>query len=116
MNLVGKWRIEQHIAALSLPATILRPVSFMENSTGGYALRNGNLSTGLAPEVPHQIMAVDDAGAVAALAFSRPKKWIGREVSLAGDELTPVQIAAASGRPSAYRCPTSRSRSTRSGP
>ncbi|NBE52747.1 NmrA family NAD(P)-binding protein [Streptomyces sp. YC537] len=97
-NLVSKWRIEQHIAALDLPATILRPVSFMENFTGGYALRNGNLSTGLAPEVPQQIMAVDDVGAVAALAFARPKEWIGREISLAGDELTPVQIAAAIGK------------------
>ncbi len=92
VNLVSKWRIEQHIATLGLPATILRPVSFMENFTGGYALRNGNLSTGLAPQVPQQIMAV------AALAFSRPKEWIGRAVSLAGDELTPVQIAAAIGK------------------
>ncbi|MER6306630.1 NmrA/HSCARG family protein [Streptomyces sp. NPDC001657] len=98
VNLVSKWRIEQHIAALGLPATILRPVSFMENFTGGYALRNGNLSTGLAPEVPQQIMAVDDVGAVAALAFSRPEEWIGRAASLAGDELTPVQIAAAIGK------------------
>lgn len=98
VNLVSKWRIEQHVAALGLPATILRPVSFMENFTGGYALRNGNLSTGLAPEVPQQFMAVDDVGAVTALAFSRPEEWIGRAVSLAGDELTPVQIAAAIGQ------------------
>ncbi|MEV5508756.1 hypothetical protein [Streptomyces orinoci] len=56
----------------------------MENFTGGYALRNGTLSTGLAPEVPQQIMAVNDVGAVAALAFARPKVWIGRAVSLAG--------------------------------
>ncbi|MFI9291755.1 NmrA/HSCARG family protein [Streptomyces gardneri] len=98
VNLVSKWRIEQHIAALGLPATILRPVSFMENFTGGYALRNGTLSTGLAPEIPQQIMAVDDVGAVTALAFSRPEEWIGREVSLAGDELTPVRIAAAIGK------------------
>ncbi|MFC9927848.1 NmrA/HSCARG family protein [Streptomyces sp. NPDC127190] len=98
VNLVSKWRIEQHIAALGLPATILRPVSFMENFTGGYALRNGSLSTGLAPEVPQQFMAVDDVGAVAALAFARPKEWIGRNVSLAGDELTPAQIAAAIGK------------------
>ncbi|MEV7523909.1 NmrA/HSCARG family protein [Streptomyces sp. NPDC091371] len=98
VNLVSKWRIERHIAALGLPATILRPVSFMENFTGGYALRNGNLSTGLAPEVPQQIMAVDGVGAVTALAFSHPEEWIGRAVALAGDELTPVQIAAAIGK------------------
>ncbi|MFG2873603.1 NmrA/HSCARG family protein [Streptomyces sp. NPDC048337] len=98
VNLVSKWRIEQHIAGLGLPATILRPVSFMENFTGGYALRNGTLSTGLAPEVPLQIMAVDDVSAVAALVFSRPREWLGRAVSLAGDELPPVRIAAAIGK------------------
>lgn len=98
VNLVSKWRIEQHIAALGLPATILRPVSFMENFCGGYALRDGNLSTGLAPEVPQQFMAVDDVGAVAAMAFARPDEWIGREVSLAGDEVTPVQVASAIGK------------------
>ncbi|MFI8939442.1 NmrA/HSCARG family protein [Streptomyces syringium] len=98
VNLISKWRIERHIAALGLPATILRPVSFMENFTGGYALRNGTLSTGLAPQIPQQIMAVDDVGAVTALAYSRPKEWIGRTVSLAGDALTPVQIAAAIGK------------------
>lgn len=97
VNLVSKWRIEQHIAGLGLPATILRPVSFMENFTGGYALRNGSLSTGLAPEVPQQIMAVDDVGAVTAMAFARPREWIGRALSLAGDELTPVRIASAIG-------------------
>jgi uncharacterized protein YbjT (DUF2867 family) len=40
-NTVSKWRIEQHIARLGLPATILRPVSFMENYTGGYHLHDG---------------------------------------------------------------------------
>ncbi|HWO58655.1 MAG TPA: NmrA/HSCARG family protein [Umezawaea sp.] len=98
VNLVSKWRIERHVAALDLPATILRPVSFMENFTGGYALRDGTLSTGLAPLVPQQVLAVDDVGAVAALAFARPEEWIGRALSLAGDELTPVEVAAAIGR------------------
>jgi uncharacterized protein YbjT (DUF2867 family) len=97
-NLVSKWRIEQHITGLGLPATILRPVSFMENFTGEYALQGGALATALAPEVPQQIMAVDDVGFVTALAFSRPEDWIGRAVALAADELTPVQIAAAISR------------------
>ncbi|MCC5578796.1 NmrA/HSCARG family protein [Microtetraspora sp. AC03309] len=95
LNLISKWRIEQHIAGLGLPATILRPVSFMENFTSGYALQDGALTTALAPEIPQQIMAVDDVGFVTALAFSRPEEWIGRSVALAADELTPVEIAAA---------------------
>ncbi|MBN6055040.1 NmrA/HSCARG family protein, partial [Nonomuraea sp. RK-328] len=97
VNLVSKWRIERHIAELGLPATILRPVSFMENYTTGYALQNGTLSTGIAPDVAQQLMAVDDVGAVTALAFAQPGEWIGRAVSLAADELTPVQVAEAIG-------------------
>ncbi|MFE9848565.1 NmrA/HSCARG family protein [Streptomyces sp. NPDC005576] len=105
-NLISKWQIEQHLAKLGLPATILRPVSFMENYTGEYALQGGNLISGIAPEAPLQIMAVDDLGFVTELAFSRPQEWIGRSTTLAGDELTPVQIAAhietAIGRPLPY--------------
>ncbi|MEU7987288.1 NmrA/HSCARG family protein [Streptosporangium canum] len=97
VNLVSKWRIEQHIAELGLPATILRAASFMENFTGGYALRNGALSTGVAPDTAQQLMAVDDVGAVTASAFGQPEEWIGRAVSLAADELTPVQVAEAIG-------------------
>ncbi|MEV0234092.1 NmrA family NAD(P)-binding protein [Nonomuraea sp. NPDC050786] len=94
-NVVSKWRIEQHITRLGLPATFLRPVSFMENYTGAYHLHDGAVATAFAADVPQQIMAVDDVGHFAALAFARPQEWIGRAVDLAGDELTPVQIAAA---------------------
>ncbi|MDX2529008.1 NmrA/HSCARG family protein [Streptomyces europaeiscabiei] len=105
-NLISKWRIEQHIAKLGMPATTLRPVSFMENYTGEYALQRGSLVSGIAPAVPLQIMAVDDVGFFTRLAFSRPQEWIGRAMALAGDELTPTQIAAhietAIGRPLPY--------------
>ncbi|MFG1705017.1 NmrA/HSCARG family protein [Nonomuraea sp. M3C6] len=94
-NLVSKARIEQHIATLGLPATILRPVSFMENYTGGYHLHEGTVTTAFEPNVPQQIIAVDDVGSFAALAFARPQEWIGRAIDLAGDELTPVQITKA---------------------
>lgn len=105
-NVVNKWLIEQHIAALALPATILRPVSFMENYTGGYHLRDGAVATPFAADVSQQVMAVDDLGAFAAMAFARPSEWVGRAVDLAGDELSPVRIAAAIseavGRPLPY--------------
>ncbi|MEW9553705.1 NmrA/HSCARG family protein [Nonomuraea sp. NPDC050783] len=105
-NTINKWRIEQHITRLGLPATFLRPVSFMENYTGAYHLRDGAVATAFAADVPQQVMAVDDMGAFAALAFAHPGEWIGRAVDLAGDELTPRRIAAAIseavGRPLPY--------------
>ncbi|GII05693.1 NmrA/HSCARG family protein [Planobispora takensis] len=105
-NTISKWRIERHITRLGLPATFLRPVSFMENYTGAYHLHEGTVATAFAADVPQQIMAVDDVGAFACLAFAQPGQWIGRAVDLAGDELTPLQIAAAIseavGRPLPY--------------
>ncbi|MGW6500582.1 NmrA/HSCARG family protein [Nonomuraea angiospora] len=94
-NTINKWRIEQRIKTLGLPATFLRPVSFMENYTGAYHLHDGTVTTAFDPAVPQQIMAVDDVGAFAALAFAQPGEWIGRAVDLAGDELTPLQITEA---------------------
>ncbi len=53
---------------------------------------------GLRPDKALQIIAVDDIGAFAALAFSAPSAWLGRAVELAGDELTEPQMAAALSR------------------
>lgn len=94
-NVLSKQRIERHITELRLPATILRPVSFMENFTGAYALHDGAVSTGMAPDVPQQLVAVDDVATVAALTFANPTTWIDTQLDLAGDELTPTRIAAA---------------------
>ena len=94
-NLDSKWAIEQHVRSLRLPATILRPVSFMENYTGGYYLHGGGLTTALEPHVPQQIIAVDDVGVFAALVLADPQQYVGQALEIAGDELTPVQIAAA---------------------
>jgi uncharacterized protein YbjT (DUF2867 family) len=95
LNVVSKWRIEQHIHQLGLPATILRPVSFMENYTGGYHLHDGTLATAFDPGVRQQVIAVDDLAGFTARAFAGPQEWIGRTIDLAGDELTPIEIAAA---------------------
>lgn len=94
----NKGRIEQHIRSLGLPATILRPASFMENYTGPSAaarMRDGNVTTALAPGVADHLIALRDIGAFAALAFADPGTYLGQAVDLAGDALTPVQIAAA---------------------
>lgn len=98
----SKERIEEHIRSLGLPATILRPVSFMDNfaTYNRPALHDGGLVVGLAvrPEVPMQLIAVHDIGAFAAIAFDRPGDFLGRTVELAGDVLTPPEIAETFGR------------------
>ncbi|MGP4016507.1 NmrA/HSCARG family protein [Saccharopolyspora sp. 5N708] len=98
----SKWRIEQHIHELDLPATILRPVRFMENHTipglplGG--IRDGVLLHLFGPDVPVQLIAADDIGAFAALAFGNPEEHIGRAIEIAGDELSSTETVALIGQ------------------
>ncbi|HEX5700861.1 MAG TPA: NmrA family NAD(P)-binding protein, partial [Rubrobacter sp.] len=40
-----------------------------------------------------QMVAVEDIGVFAAMAFENSDEWVGREVDLAGDELTMPEIA-----------------------
>ena len=90
----SKWQIEQYIRSLDLPATVLRPVAFMENYNWGRpAILGGTLaSIGLRPDKAHQLIAVDDIGVLAALAFDRPEEFIGRSIEIAGDALTEPQL------------------------
>lgn len=87
----SKYEIEQHIRSLSLPSTILRPVFFMENfstpETRAAAL-NGMLSLPLPATTSLQMIAVDDIGALAAIAFKNERMFLGKAMEIAGDEMT----------------------------
>ena len=92
----SKWEIEKHIRKLGLCATVLRPVAFME----GYyseplelAILQGKLVHPVCAEKPYQTIATDDIGGFVALAFERPKEFIGLELELAGSELTNPEAA-----------------------
>jgi uncharacterized protein YbjT (DUF2867 family) len=94
-HFASKFEIEQRIAALGVPATVLRPVFFMDNFRWQReGILAGRLVQGAAPTTRLQMIAVDDIGALAALAFREPDKWIGRTIEIAGDELTLVEAAA----------------------
>jgi len=45
------------------------------------------------PDTRLQMIAADDVGSFVTLAFGQPDEWIGRELEIAGDELTMTQIA-----------------------
>jgi uncharacterized protein YbjT (DUF2867 family) len=92
-----KWRIEQHLRAIGLPATILRPVSFMEGfGAPGIqrAVGLGIFGSAVPPGKSLQMIAVPDIGIFARLAWENPGRYIGAELELAGDELTIAQIPA----------------------
>ena len=90
----SKWEVEEHVRASGVPYTILRPVYFMQNwEMMREPILGGTLPQPLDPDKPFQMVAVEDIGEFAAMAFENPDMWIGREVDLAGDELTMPAIA-----------------------
>jgi uncharacterized protein YbjT (DUF2867 family) len=98
----SKTRIEERIRSLGLAATILRPVSFMDNfaTYSRPTVVDGELVVNLAvrPDQPMQLISVRDIGAFAAIAFEQPETFLGRTLAIAGDALTPQEIAATFGR------------------
>ena len=92
----SKWEVEKHIRRLGLPATIFRPVSFMETYhilEVEVGILKGKLADPIRPDKPYQTIATDDIGAFVALAFDRPKDFLGLELEIAGSELTNLEAA-----------------------
>jgi uncharacterized protein YbjT (DUF2867 family) len=92
----SKWEIEKHIRKLGLPATMLRPAAFMENyyiDQVEIGILKGKLMDPIRGDKPYQTIATEDIGAFAALAFERPKEFIGLELEIAGSELTNPETA-----------------------
>ncbi|EJD35648.1 NAD(P)-binding protein [Auricularia subglabra TFB-10046 SS5] len=92
----SKRRVEEHIRGKgNLPFTILRPVCFMDGffdpsfSTVFATL----VKTKIRPHVKLQLIDSPDIGEFAAIAFQRPEDWVGKTLSIAGDELTYAEIA-----------------------
>ena len=90
----SKWEIEKYIRALGLPATVLRPVAFME---GYYSepveigILQGNLVQPVRGDKLYQTIASDDIGGFVAAAFERPEDFLGLELEIAGSELTNLE-------------------------
>lgn len=87
----SKWEIERHIRKLELPATMIRPAAFMENyyiDQVEIGILKGKLMDPIRGDKPYQTIAADDIGGFIALAFERPKEFIGEALEIAGSELT----------------------------
>ncbi|MEU5914319.1 NmrA/HSCARG family protein [Micromonospora sp. NPDC047527] len=78
--------------------TILKPSTFMENLVGqSYFFgdwSSGTIITGFAADTRLPLIAVDDIGEAAAIAFTNPGKFHALDVDLASDHLTMTEIAA----------------------
>jgi uncharacterized protein YbjT (DUF2867 family) len=92
----SKWKIEERIRELDLPYTIFRPVFFMDNWESP-ALRSavlgGTMALPLDPDRELQQVSVLDLGAFVGMAFVDRESWLGRELDIAGDELSMTKTA-----------------------
>ncbi|MFD4259708.1 NmrA/HSCARG family protein [Streptomyces sp. NPDC058534] len=91
-----KAEIEDYITSLSLPATVLRPVFFMENwaymlPKPAHGTRTGPFA--LDADTTLQMIALSDIGRIAADVFANPGEFTGKTIEIAGDELSVAKIA-----------------------
>ena len=89
--------IERRLHKLEVPTTVLRPATFMEEIPWYWLSRLGReltLSTPFGAGNHLPLVALDDVGALAALALARPGEFTRRTIAVAGDTKTPLQIAA----------------------
>ena len=92
----SKQQNEVYIRTKGIPFTFLRPAHFMENFNIGpqcKSIRGGKLVFPLPPDARLQLIAIDDIGFFAAMAFDRPDEMQGNSYELAGDEMTMPEIA-----------------------
>jgi len=92
----SKWEVENYVRKLGLLATMIRPAAFMENyyiDQVEIGILKGKLMDPIRADKPYQTIASDDIGAFVALAFDRPKEFIGLELEIAGSELTNPEAA-----------------------
>jgi len=103
----SKYEVEKHIAKIGVRATILAPVSFMENLFFvREQLAKGIYAAALPPTRALAQVAVADIGAVAVRVLENAGRFTGKRFDLAGDELTGNDALAilsrVTGRPFSY--------------
>jgi uncharacterized protein YbjT (DUF2867 family) len=103
----SKYEVEKHIAKIGVRATILAPVSFMENLYFvKEQLAKGIYATALPSKRVLAQVAVADIGAVAVRVLEDAGRFTGKRFDLASDELTGNEALAilsrVTGRPFSY--------------
>ncbi|WP_413110365.1 NmrA/HSCARG family protein [Thaumasiovibrio sp. DFM-14] len=89
-----KKQIENYLKRINKPYTILRPVGYMETFANPKTIKvmTGMLSLYLKGDDRFQLISVQDIGKFVSLSFSYPDKYLGKEMEIAGDELSLNEI------------------------
>lgn len=105
-----KHQVEQTLKQAGLPTTMLRACLFMEEFWKRYtrpSILKGTFSFAIQPDRPLHLITTKDMGRIAAYVMKHPLKYIGQDIELAGDMLTPRQMAEVfsevQGKPVVYK-------------
>lgn len=105
-----KHQVEQILKQASLPTTMLRACLFMEEFWKQYtrpSVLKGSFPFAVQPDKPLHLITTKDMGRVAAQVMKHRAQYVGQEIELAGDVLTPQQMAEAfsvvQGKPVVYK-------------
>jgi len=97
-HFASKWQIEQRLAAGSVPWTVVAPGYFYENVLGSMpAINGGLLPITIPPDKPLAQVALANLGQLVATVLAQRGEHLGVRVEVAGDDPTPLQMAAAFG-------------------
>lgn len=85
-----KKEIEGHLRLLGKPYSIIRPAGFMDGFANPGSIRfiTGLLNLYLPKGKKFQLISIQDIGKFATIVFDNPTKFIGKELEIAGDELS----------------------------
>lgn len=92
-----KYKVEQILQQAALPTTMLRACLFMEEFWKSYtrpSILKGKFPFSVQPDKPLHLITTKDMGRIAAYMMQHSTTYIGRAIELAGDVLTPQQMAA----------------------
>lgn len=93
-----KLAVEEHLVALGVPRTVLRPMAFMELMTDKDFFPPlavwSTMPRLMGEHRPVPWICADDVGAIAARAFDDPDRYLGRTLRLAADVRTIAECRA----------------------
>jgi uncharacterized protein YbjT (DUF2867 family) len=98
IHIEQKYQVEQIFKQAGLPTTMLRACLFMEELWKKYtrpSILKGSFPFAIQPDRPLHLITTKDMGRIAAYVLKHPAQYIGKEIELAGDVLTPIQMAEA---------------------
>ncbi|WRT70819.1 uncharacterized protein IL334_007818 [Kwoniella shivajii] len=88
----SKAKLEEVLVKQPFKWTILGPVGFMENFYWPLYLDQVSTTWKTSKVKTRKLIACSDIGKIAAEAFDHPEEYVGKNLSITGDELTPDEI------------------------